>query len=66
MFFDEGQLHVQTEEGKKSLMLMKKKTQCNKSSLTKEKECCEFHKIMILLIRFLKIFSCENLVKISA
>ena len=45
MFFDEGQLHVQTEEGKKITDVeKKKKKQCNKSSLTKEKECCKFDK----------------------
>lgn len=40
MFFDEGQLRVQTEEGKK-ITDVEKKNQCNKSSLTKEKECCK-------------------------
>ena len=44
MFFDEGQLHVQTEEGKKITDVEKKKKPCNKSSLTKEKECCKFGK----------------------
>ena len=43
MFFDEGQLHVQTEEGKK-ITDVKTKKQCNKSSLTKEKECCKCDK----------------------
>ena len=44
MFFDEGQLHVQTEVGKKKIMSVYKKKQCNKSNLTKEKECCKFDK----------------------
>ena len=57
MFFDEGQLHVQTQEDKKKNQVCLLKKQCNKSSLTKQKESCKFHKTWTAsLLKGLKIW----------